>query len=60
MIFKIRPALTADLWEIDHVFKQNLDTISVAHSLFKGTVVDFNDGYQDYGGKGYATQLEKH
>ena len=57
MIFQIRPKLRA-AWEIDQVSNQVPDTISVTHSLFKRTVVDFHDVGQ-YGGKGYAAQLEK-
>jgi len=36
------------------VSRQNLDTISVAESLFKGTVVDFGDLSSHSGGGSYA------
>ena len=44
--------LTTDRWE-------SLDTIFVIQSLFKGTVIDFDDVGMDFGGGTYADDYEK-
>ncbi len=47
------------VFDSKHVSRNYLDTISVAHSLFKGTVIDFGDERLHFRGGTFANRVER-
>lgn len=47
------------VFDSKHVSRNYLDTISVARSLFKGTVIDFGDERLHFRGGTFANRVER-